>query len=84
MPKKETTTAKLDRLTGIVDALAAHDNKTDKRLDRLEVVIEALAASVVARDNQLDRLMLLADKQWKETQALERRWQAYLNTLPRQ
>jgi hypothetical protein len=90
-PKKETTSQKLDRLTdgldrlrGIVDDQAAHHGKSDARLDRLEVVVASLAASVVARDNQLDKLMLLADKQRKETQALERRWQAYLNTLPRQ
>jgi len=51
--------------------------------------VDALAASV-AHDNQIEKLILVAEKHGKELQALrelvaatERRWQAYLNTLPK-
>ncbi|MGA2144132.1 MAG: hypothetical protein ABSH49_04135 [Bryobacteraceae bacterium] len=70
---------------------------TDEKLDRLTGIVESLAASAVAHDNQIEAhskqigaLIDLAtkqqkqiDKTFKSITALERQWQAYINTLPR-
>jgi len=71
---------------------------TDERLDRLTGVVETLAGAVAAHDSvleahdrQIGALIKLAEKtqaaiakQREESDRLERRWQAYLNTLRRQ
>jgi hypothetical protein len=59
------------------------DRVTDN-LDRLVGVVNSLASSVVAHDNQLDVLIQLAAKHEAAIANLERQWQAYINTLPRQ
>ena len=63
---------------------------TDERLDRLTGIVESLAASVVARDDQIEAhtrqigaLIELAAKHQKQIGNLEKQWQAYIKTLPR-
>jgi hypothetical protein len=64
---------------------------TDERLDRLTAVVETLAGAVTAHDSvleahdkQIGGLIELITKQREESERLERRWEAYLNTLRRQ
>ena len=66
--------------------------------EQLTGIVEALAASVVARDSQLDALtnitrelsvttrglLAITENQGKQIAAMERQWQAYINTLPKQ
>jgi len=63
----------------------------DERLDRLTTVVETLAGAVAAHDSvleahdrQIGALIDLVTKQREESDRLERRWQAYLNSLRRQ
>jgi hypothetical protein len=56
----------------------------EERMDRLTGIVEALADIVVAHDNQIEGLIQVAEKQGAQLAALERQWQAYINTLPRQ
>ena len=56
----------------------------DERMDRLTGIVEALANTAVAHDNQIEGLITVAEKQSAQLAALERQWQAYVNTLPRQ
>jgi hypothetical protein len=60
----------------------------DERLERLTSVVETLAASVAAHDDQIEALIKIAEEQRKDAQeqrkdilALNRRWEAYLNTI---
>jgi flagellar biosynthesis/type III secretory pathway chaperone len=62
----------------------------DEQVQRLTGIVESLAASVVAHDNQIGALIQIAEKHSAQiaadrerTAALERQWQAYINTLPR-
>jgi uncharacterized protein (DUF3084 family) len=62
----------------------------DERLDRLTGIVESLAASVVARDDQIEAhtrqigaLIELAARHQKQIGNLEKQWQAYIKTLPR-
>ena len=69
--------ARLDRLTGILEALAstvvAHDDQ-----------IEALIKVGEAQDRRIEALGKRVDDLAKSVAATERQWQAYVNTLPRQ
>jgi hypothetical protein len=56
----------------------------EERMDRLTGIVEALAGTVVSHDNQIGALIDVAEKQAAQLAALERQWQAYINTLPRQ
>ncbi len=63
----------------------------DERLDRLTGVVETLAGAVTphdsvieAHDRQIGALIELADRNQKSMADLDRRWQAYLNTLRKQ
>lgn len=63
----------------------------EEQLQQLTGIVASLASSVVAHDNQIEGLIAVAEKQADQiaaTQAsiasLERQWQAYVNTLPRQ
>jgi len=70
------------------------DERLDRvasNLDRLTGVVDALANTAVAHDNQIDGLIRVAeqqnieiDKLRKAMADLDKRWQAYINTLPRQ
>jgi hypothetical protein len=55
----------------------------DERLDQLTAVVETLAGTVVAHDNQLDALIRIAEQHAQSIANLEKQWQAYINTLPR-
>ena len=63
----------------------------EEKLDRLADVVNTLASSVVSHDNQIEKLIRVAEQhsaqiaaQGQQIAALERQWQAYINTLPRQ
>ena len=62
----------------------------EEQLARLTGIVESLASTVVAHDNQIEGLITVAEQhskqieqQSKQIAALERQWQAYINTLPR-
>ncbi len=64
---------------------------TGEKIDRLTGVVESLAASVVARDKrieaptrQIEALIKISAENAQNWKNLERQWQAYINTLPRQ
>ncbi len=64
---------------------------TDERLDRLTGIVETLAGAVTAHDSvleahdrQIGALIELAERNQKAMNDLDRRWQAYLNTLRKQ
>jgi len=67
---------RIDRLTGIVEALAttvvAHDNQ-----------IQSLIALGEKHQARLDQLTERVKELTQSTATLERQWKAYLNTLPR-
>lgn len=63
----------------------------EQQLERLTGIVDSLAASVVAHDSQIEALIQVAEKHSAQiaadrerTAALERQWQAYVNTLPHQ
>lgn len=56
----------------------------EERIERLTGIVESLAGTVVAHDNQIEGLIRVAEKQADQIAAMERQWQAYINTLPRQ
>ena len=57
---------------------------TEEKIDRLTGIVETLANTVVAHDHQIEGLIKVAEKQAAQIASLERQWQAYINTLPRQ
>lgn len=63
----------------------------EEKLERLTGIVESLAGTVVAHNNQIEGLITVAEEQkgrldevTKALASLERQWQSYLNTLPRQ
>ena len=63
----------------------------EEQIARLTGIVESLAGTVVAHDNQIDGLIKVAEQQSAQIAqteraiaSLERQWQAYINTLPRQ
>jgi hypothetical protein len=63
----------------------------DERVERLTGIVESLAPAAVAHDNQIEALIIVSERNaanWERLErsmaSLERQWQAYLNTLPRQ
>jgi chromosome segregation ATPase len=63
-------TANLESLRGSVDALAGAVAAHDNKIE--------------AHDDQIEKLILISEKNARNWENLERQWQAYLNTLPRQ
>jgi phage shock protein A len=71
---------------------------TEEKLDRLINIVDSLASSVVHHDNQIEAhdrqieaLIQIAEKQSEQIAkteraiaSLERQWQAYITTLPKQ
>lgn len=64
---------------------------TEEKLDRLTTIVDSLASSVVHHDNQIEALILVVEKQSNQIDkteraiaSLERQWQAYITTLPKQ
>jgi phage shock protein A len=79
-----TTEEQLDRLTGIVDALASTVVAHDNQIEGLIQVVEQNSEQIAATNRQIaetDRQIAETDRRFA---ALERQWQAYINTLPRQ
>jgi hypothetical protein len=64
-----TIDERVERLTGIVESLAG--------------TLNTLAATVLAHDNQIESLIAISEKSAANWERLERQWQVYLNTLPR-
>ncbi len=56
---------------------------TDERLDRITGIIESLTSAVVARDKRIEALVHIAEKQSVKIANLEKQWEAYLNTRPK-
>jgi hypothetical protein len=63
----------------------------EEKLERLTGIVESLAGTIVAHDNQIEAhdrqigaLLQVAEKQSAQIAAMERQWQAYIDTLPRQ
>jgi hypothetical protein len=61
----------------------------EEQIERLAGIVTALGTTVVSHDNQIEGLKL-AEQQSAEIAAteraiaaIERQWQAYINTLPR-
>jgi predicted nucleic acid-binding Zn-ribbon protein len=62
----------------------------EEQLEKLTGIVDSLAGTVVAHDNQIEALIQIVEKHHAQiasdrerTAALERQWQAYINTLPR-
>jgi hypothetical protein len=45
--------------------------------------LDRLANTVIAHDAQIDALIIISEENARNWKNLERQWQAYLNTLPR-
>jgi chromosome segregation ATPase len=72
-----TTDERIDRLTGIVETLAATVAAHDNSIEAHDRQIEALIAVAEKQDSRLRTLA-------QAIEDMSRQWQAYLNTLPRQ
>jgi ABC-type transporter Mla subunit MlaD len=62
----------------------------EEQIERLTGIVNALAGTVVSHDNQIEGLIKVAEQQSAQIAqqsaqiaAIERQWQAYINTLPR-
>lgn len=62
----------------------------EEQIARLTGIVESLASPAVAHDNQIEGLVKVAEQQSAQIAqqsaqiaSLERQWQAYVNTLPR-
>ena len=63
----------------------------DEQIERLTGIVNGLASATVAHgehieahDRQIAGLLKLAEQQTAQIAAIERQWQAYISTLPRQ
>ena len=63
---------------------------TDERFDQIALnfekindILKPLAETVAAHDDQIEKLLIIAEKHAAEVANLERQWQAYINTLPK-
>ena len=65
-----TTEEKIDRLTGIVEALPSTVVSHDNQIEGLIKVAEQQSAQIRQQSEQIA--------------SIERQWQAYINTLPHQ
>jgi hypothetical protein len=75
--KKMTIDERVDRLTGIVESLAASVVAHDEQIEKLIAIGES-------QSQRLDKLVEATEKNAANWERMERQWQAYLNTLPRQ
>jgi len=88
---KMTIEEKLEKLTGIVDSLAAsvvaHDDLIEAHDRQIGAMIDLAAKQqqqIAGHDARIAALLELAEKHAEASANLERQWQAYINTLPRQ
>jgi hypothetical protein len=56
----------------------------EEQFAEIRAMLKTLAVTVVAHDNQLEVLLRVAEKHSAQIASLERQWQAYINTLPKQ
>jgi len=70
-------------LARAVNAQAGNLNAQATNLDKLTQVVNTLAGSIVAHDAQIEALVKAAERHERIWQDLQKQWQAYLNTLPR-
>jgi ABC-type transporter Mla subunit MlaD len=82
---------KIERLSGIVESLTAsvvaHDNQIAAHTGQIGAIIDLAAAQqrqIAAHDQQIDALLKISEENARSWKNLERQWQAYINTLPRQ
>jgi hypothetical protein len=75
--KKMTTDERVERLTANLESLRG-------TVDILAGTVNTLGGTVAAHDDQLEKLLVISEKSAANWENLERQWQAYLNTLPRQ
>ena len=73
-----------EQLTGIVEALAASVVARDNQLDALTNITRELSITASKHSRQIEALIIMAEKHEKTWQDLQRQWQAYINTLPKQ
>lgn len=66
-----------------LEALTRNSEIQHESIKRLEGVVSTLATTVVAHDNQIEQLIAVAEENKRQWQDLQRQWQAYLNTLPK-
>lgn len=57
---------------------------TEEEFAEIRAMLKTLAVTVVAHDNQIEALIKTAERHERIWQDLQKQWQAYLNTLPRQ
>ena len=81
----------LGNLTARVSGLAATVSGVATTVSNLAAVVDTVAGTVASRDDQIEALIQIVEKnsahiaaQGQQIAALERQWQAYINTLPRQ
>jgi hypothetical protein len=55
----------------------------EERMERLTGIVETLPESVVKHDDQIEGLIKVAEKQSAQISAMQKQWEAYINTLPR-
>jgi hypothetical protein len=97
-PGKMTIEEQLERLAGVVSSLAAsvvaHDDQIEAHDRQIGAMIDLAAKQhseigmlgdqAKAHDARIAALLDLAEKNAEASANLERQWQAYINTLPRQ
>ncbi|MGA3099328.1 MAG: hypothetical protein ABSF25_22950 [Bryobacteraceae bacterium] len=81
----------IQRLSGIVESLAAsvvaHDNRIEAHTRQIGAIVDLAATQqrqIAAHDAQIDALLKISEENARNWKNLERQWQAYINTLPRQ
>jgi predicted RNase H-like nuclease (RuvC/YqgF family) len=82
---------KIERLSGVVESLAAsvvaHDNQIEAHTRQIGAIIELAATQqrqIAAHDDRIEALIKISEENARNWKNLERQWQAYINTLPRQ
>ena len=78
-----TTDEQLQRLTGIVESLAASVVAHDDQIEALIQIGEQHDARLTRMEKGIEALTEQVANTGKSISALERQWQAYINTLPR-
>jgi hypothetical protein len=58
-------------------------DSVDRRIEALVGAMEAHGKVIEAHDRQIEALIAISEENAKNWKNLERRWEAYLNTLPR-
>ena len=78
-----TIDEQLQRLTSVVESLAASVVARDNQLDALTNITRELSITASKHDAQIAQLVEFSQNLKESFANMERQWQAYLNTLPR-